>query len=329
MNANVPACSVVIPTYQRPEALEHCLQALFNQSLALDRFEVIVVDDALSDATQAQVQALARTRNGLPRVRYLRPAPGARGPAAARNAGWRAALAPIVAFTDDDALPWPHWLAEGLRALASLDIDAAAGRVVVPLPDRPTDGERNTAGLDGAEFVTANCFVRRAALRETGGFDERFTRPWREDSDLYFTLLERHARVVSAPAALVLHPPRRVEVGANLRAHRNLFFDALLYKKHPRLYRKKIAAAPPLSYYATVAAAAFGLAALIGGDFNVAGNAGAAWLALTASLAARRQHGCTRSWGHLRDMLVTSAAIPFLAVFWRLYGALRFRVPFL
>lgn len=329
MNANTFACSVVVPTYRRPEAIEHCLQALFNQSLAADRFEVIVVDDALSDATQAQVQALARSRDGLPRVRYLRPAPGARGPAAARNAGWRAALGPIVAFTDDDALPSPHWLVEGLRAMASLDVDAAAGRVVVPLPERPTDGERNTAGLDGAEFVTANCFVRRAALREIGGFDERFTRPWREDSDLYFTLLERRARVVSAPAALVLHPPRRVDTGANLRAHRNLLFDALLYKKHPRLYRKKIGAAPPLSYYATVAAAAFAVAGLIGGNLHAAGSAGAAWLVLTATLAARRQRGCTRSWSHLRDMLLSSAAIPFLAVFWRLYGALRFRVPFL
>jgi hypothetical protein len=235
----------------------------------------------------------------------------------------------VIAFTDDDALPSPHWLAEGLRALAAPDVDAAAGRVVVPLPPAPTDGERTTAGLDGAEFVTANCFVRRDALYEAGGFDERFTRPWREDSDLYFTLLERRARVVSAPAALVLHPPRRVAALANLRAHRNLLFDALLYKKHPRLYRKKIAASPPLLYYAVVVSAALALAALIGGEFAAARGAGAAWCALTVGLTAKRQYGCANTWPHWRDMLVTSAAIPFLAVFWRLYGALRFRVAFL
>jgi glycosyltransferase involved in cell wall biosynthesis len=326
--SDAPACSVVIATYRRPEALGHCLQALFNQSFSMERFEVIVVDDAHSDDTQAQVQAVARARGGRPRLRYLRPPPGARGPAAARNAGWRAAVAPVIAFTDDDALPSPHWLAEGLRALVP-QADAAAGRVVVPLPERPTDGERNVAALDGAEFVTANCFVRRAALREIGGFDERFTRPWREDSDLYFTLLERHARVVRAPAALVLHPPRRVDAGANLRAHRNLLFEALLYKKHPRLYREKIAWVPPLSYYATVAAAAFAVGWLLAGDFESARNAGAAWFGLTATLAVRRQRGCSRTWTHLRDMALTSAAIPFLAVFWRLYGALRFRVPFL
>ncbi|HEX8988765.1 MAG TPA: glycosyltransferase family 2 protein, partial [Rhodocyclaceae bacterium] len=240
-----------------------------------------------------------------------------------------AAAAPVVAFTDDDVLPSPHWLAEGLRALASPDVDAAAGRVVVPLPASPTDGERNTAGLDGAEFVTANCFVRRAALREAGGFDERFTQPWREDSDLYFTLLERRARVVSAPAALVLHPPRRVAAAANLRAHRNLLFDALLYKKHRRLYRQKIAAAPPLRYYAAVAAALLALGGLLRADLATAGTAGAAWCAFTVAFTARRQRGCAATWAHLRDMLLTSAAIPFVAVFWRLYGALRFRVPFL
>lgn len=136
-------------------------------------------------------------------------------------------------------------------------------------------------------------------------------------------------RVVSAPAALVLHPPRRIAAFANLMAHRNLLFDALLYKKHPRLYRKKIAAVPPLAYYATVAAAVLALAALLAGQFSVAGSSTAAWGMLTASLAARRQRGCARTWAHVRDMLVTSAAIPFVAVFWRLYGALRFRVLFM
>ncbi|MGE5468802.1 MAG: glycosyltransferase family 2 protein [Ignavibacteria bacterium] len=326
---DAPACSVVIPTYRRPEGLAHCLDALLGQSLPTALFEIVVVDDARSDATEQQVTALARARGGRPRIRYLRPAPGSRGPAAARNAGWRAAMAPVIAFTDDDALPSPHWLVEGLRALAAPDVDAAAGRVVVPLPAVPTDGERNSAGLDGAEFVTANCFVRRAALREAGGFDERFTRPWREDSDLYFTLLERGSRVVSAPAALVLHPPRRVAARDNLNAHRNLLFDALLYKKHPRLYRAKIKAVPPLSYYAAVAAAAFAVAALLAGNLGTAGGAAAAWGALTVTLTARRQRGCPSTWAHLRDMFVTSAAIPFLAVFWRLSGALRFRVPFL
>jgi hypothetical protein len=211
------------------------------------------------------------------------------------------------------------------------DVTAAWGRVVVPLPKPPalpTDSERNTARLDNAEFVTANCFVRRSALADAGGFDEHFTRAWREDSDLYFTLLEHHAKVVYAPAAKVLHPPRMASPGASLRVHRNLYFDALLYKKHPQLYRQKISAGPPWHYYAIVLCAAIAMIAVAGGREDIAVLGGLGWIGLTAQFARRRLLGASKAWPHVADMVITSIAIPFLAVFWRLYGALHFRVPF-
>src|SRR5690606_30571680 len=113
---------------------------------------------------------------------------GRHGPAAARNVGWRAARCEVVAFTDDDCIPDPGWLAAGTRAVEQ-GFAAATGRVVVPLPDAPTDYERDAAGLARAEFVTANCFCRRSVLEALGGFDERFSAAWREDSDLHFALL--------------------------------------------------------------------------------------------------------------------------------------------
>lgn len=61
----------------------------------------------------------------------------------------------------------------------------------MPLPNPPTDYELNTAGLEKAEFVIANCFYRRKAIASINGFYERFTMPWREDSDLFFTLLKQ------------------------------------------------------------------------------------------------------------------------------------------
>jgi cellulose synthase/poly-beta-1,6-N-acetylglucosamine synthase-like glycosyltransferase len=89
----------------------------------------------------------------------------------------------IVAFTDDDTVPARDWLCSGLQAFAD-NVDGVAGRIIVPLPEAPTDFERNMAGLERAEFATANCFYRRSALAAVGGFDERFTAPWREDADL-------------------------------------------------------------------------------------------------------------------------------------------------
>ncbi|ANQ84991.1 glycosyltransferase family 2 protein [Azoarcus olearius] len=322
-----PVVSVVVPTYQRPRQLLRCLHALFTQQGVPGRVEILVVDDARSPQQRSAVETYARRSGTRATVRYLQPPEGARGPAAARNAGWRAARGEIIAFTDDDTIPAHDWLREGLRAMRP-GVTAVWGDVIVPLPDYPTDAERNTAGLDGAEFVTANCFVRRAALLAAGGFDERFKRPWREDSDLYFTLLEAHHAVIPAPAAIVIHPARQAPPGTSIRQHRNLVFDALLYKKHRRLYRQKIAARPPLSYYLTVVAAFTAFGALLGGASTVAATAVGAWCALTLGLALRRLRGTSLAWHNVADIVVSSTVIPLVAVFWRLAGAVRYRVLF-
>jgi GT2 family glycosyltransferase len=107
-----------------------------------------------------------------------------------RRAQHRLARGAIIAFTDDDCIPDPGWLSAGASAFAP-GVAGVDGTIVVPLPDRPTDYERDAAGLTGAEFATANCFYRREVLAAVGGFDERFTAAWREDSDLFFTLRER------------------------------------------------------------------------------------------------------------------------------------------
>jgi glycosyltransferase involved in cell wall biosynthesis len=321
------ALSVVIPTYRRPDLLRRCLVPLLSQTLAASRYEIIVVDDGRDPSTRRLVEQLGPRQPAAPPLRYLQPAVGARGPAAARNCGWRAASGEIIAFTDDDTIPFVDWLSEGLRAMAP-GTDAVTGCVKVPISRSPTDYERNVKRLETAEFVTANCFVRRATLERLGGFDERFTRPWREDSDLHFTLLEQRGRLLHAPRAVVLHPVRSVSWGVSLREQRNMLFDALLFKKHPRLYRERIRSRPPLTYYATVLA----LLALLGGAaagwrVPVVGG-GVTWLWLTAGFCGHRLRGTTRRPRHVMEMIATSAAIPVAAVWWRLAGAVRFRSPF-
>ena len=160
---NGPTISVVIPSYKRVDLLKRCLQALETQSVPPESFEILVVDDVRCEDSRRFVQESARLHRDGPTLRYMRPAEGTRGPAAARNAGWYAARGEIIAFTDDDTVPARDWLAEGRHALRP-GIAAAWGRVVVPLPEKPTDWERDTKGLDDAGFVTANCFVRWAAL---------------------------------------------------------------------------------------------------------------------------------------------------------------------
>lgn len=327
----LPLVSVVVPTYRRPALLRRCVEALLRQGLAPGQSEILVVDDGHDEATLEAVQALAGEFPTAD-LHYLRPATG-RGPAVARNCGWRAARAPLVAFTDDDTIPAPDWLAAGLKVMAQRPWVACGGRVVVPPLSKepgaaPTDHERMTQGLATAQFVTANAFVRRDALERVGGFDERFLRAWREDSDLQFRLQRDAGEVGRCEAAVVVHPVRAEPWGVSLRQQRNVFFDALLYREHPQRYRAEIRRRPPWNYHAIVLLSAGALLLALAGRGAAAAACLALALLLVGLFAMRRLRGTSQSPAHVLEMLATSALIPFLSLYWRLRGAWHFRVWF-
>jgi GT2 family glycosyltransferase len=320
--------SVVVPTYNRPALLERCLKALLAQRFEASGYEIIVADDGSSPQVAALVQRLARCAGeGGPALRYI-AVTGAHGPAAARNAGWRHAIGPIIAFTDDDCVPTSGWLRAGVAAMSD-GVAGASGKLAIPCTERPTDYERNAALLAHAEFVTANCFYRRAALEAIGGLDERFPVAWREDSDLAFTLMEQGARLVVAPLAVVTHPIRPRSWGISLSQQHNSMYNALLYRKHPQLYRERIQAAPPWRYYATVAGLLMAIAGLRANRSGVALAGASIWSILTARFLLERLSGTSHAPSHLLEMLVTSALIPPVCLFWRLLGAIRYRAAFL
>jgi hypothetical protein len=189
----------------------------------------------------------------------------------------------------------------------------------MPIPRTPTDYERNESGLERAEFVTANCLVRRAVLQRIGGFDESFRLPWREDSDLHFRLLEAGCTIVRADDAIVVHPVRPAPWGVSVKQQKKVMFDALLFRKHPALYRSRIRRAPRWDYYLIVVlllTAPFVPSALI------------VWAMLTARFCAQRLRGTSKAPAHVAEMVVTSILIPPVSVFWRIVGALRYRVAF-
>jgi glycosyltransferase involved in cell wall biosynthesis len=321
--------SVVILSSRQPPMLLRCLTAVLTQQMDPKAFEVIVVDDAHDEATRQLVEAVIAGAPQAAELRYLRPRAGA-GPAAARNVGWRAARSQLVAFTDDDMVPAPTWLAEGERAmLLHPDWVAMCGRICVPLHGEPTDHARKAAGLARAEFVTANAFVRRWALREVGGFDERFGPAWSQDSDLQFRLMKEAGQVGRSSRAEVVHPVHGSPWGRSLAQQRNSYFDALLYKKHPRLYRERIRHRPPWADYAIVSLAAATLGLALADEAVLATASGLLMGAAILRRALRRLEDTSHRPAHVLEMLATSALIPFLSVYWRLRGAIHFRVLFL
>ena len=314
--------TVVVPTFRRPLLLHRCLMALSNQILPPNQFEIMVVDDGNDVDTATLVREVAQ-QTGL-RITYAGQ-PQRRGPAAARNRGWQAAQAPVIAFTDDDCIPHPDWLEAALKPFRA-GAQVVTGRVKMPLPNRPTAHDHTTALLETAEFVTANCFCRRTALEQVGGFDEAFDIAWREDSALQFAFLRAGIPIESCPEAVLLHPLRPSPWYAGLKDERKNRYDALLYKRYPDLFRARIPRYSGLvtTYYGIVGSAllAFGGAAL--GNKSILKAGGLSWLMLTAGLVVHRQ--ANQPLSELPKNGLTAAVTPFLAVYWRLYGALKHRV---
>jgi histidinol-phosphate phosphatase family protein len=314
---------VVVPTAGRDS-----LGALLAGLAALDGAppgRVVLADDRRRGGRSV---AAAVPPGLLGRTAIVRS--GGRGPAAARNAGWRATNAPWVVFLDDDVLVEPGWGRSLAADLDGLDRDVAGsqGRVRVPLPAgrRPTDWERNVAGLQTGRWITADMALRRSAIVSVEGFDERFPRPYREDADLGLRLAHQRRAIVRGTRTVV-HPVPRAGAWVSVRKQAGNRDDALMRRLHGPGWRKE-AGAPRgrLGAHTATAAAGAGAAIAIARRHpRAATAAGAAWLAGTAELAWRRIAPGPRDVREVSRMLATSALLPFAATGHRAWGELTVR----
>lgn len=318
--------SVIIPTYRRPQLLKKCLIALLTQKYSKRQYEIIVVSDGPDPQTQGLIRDLGRNR--VTPLRFL-SMPAKKGPAAARNYGWLNARSKIIAFTDDDCLPDQYWLKEIAGNMNPDREEAMTGNVIVPRSARPTDYEKNTAGLELADFITANCACTRAALLKIGGFDEQFRMAWREDSDLEFKLIREKVPVKHLESAIVVHPVRKANWGISIKEQKKTLYNALLYKKYPELYRRKIQSAPPFLYYAIIAAFMVMAIGLLSHNKGMSITGFYLWIFLTLNFVVRRLYTTRLSATHIAEMVVTSFVIPFLSIYWQWYGAVKYKVFFL
>jgi GT2 family glycosyltransferase len=240
VSAARPEVSVVVATYDRAPLLEALLDGLRAQSLDRGRFEVVIVDDGSTDETasvlegevergELDLRVITRERNG--------------GLAVARQQGWRAARAPLLAFTDDDCVPDPGWLSAGLEAA-----ERHPGAIVQGRTDgRRADLERlgrlrrpftRTLEIPAPDphVQTCNVFYPREVVERVGGLDTvGFARYAGDDADLAWRAIGAGARVVFAPEARVEHAYLYLGPVGKLRYAAG--WDFKVYARHPGLRR--------------------------------------------------------------------------------------------
>lgn len=300
----------------------NCLNALENQTLPAEDFEVIVVNDGPDFFTETEIKKQTQSLSFKFTFLYTDVK---KGPAAARNLGWLSANYELIAFTDDDCLPDENWLKAFLEFYNGQPLIAYTGKTIVPINKYPTDFELNTSRLEQAEFITANCACSKQALIAIGGFDERFSLAWREDSDLAFRLVDSRIPIYHNHLAVVVHPVRKAPWGVSLKEQRKGMFDVLLYKKNPQLYESKIGINSLTNYYFIVG---FCLLACIGGllRFKTFYQICSVLTLIPVShFAYKRLQYTSRTPIHIAEMVVTSLIIPFISVYWRIYGMIKFK----
>lgn len=309
--------AIVIPTIGRPS-----LQALFGslKDAAAACDELIVVDDRTS-GPPLELRDAAGIAGSITVVHSL-----GKGPAGARNLGWRQARSEWVCFLDDDVVVTKDWMRALREDLGATSLVAGSqGIVEVPLPqDRPpTDWERNVAGLARAAWITADMAYRRDVLERVGGFDERFPRAYREDSDLALRVQRCGGRLVRGRRR-TLHPVREANRWISLRLQRGNADDVLMRALHGPYWREMCSAGSGRlgTHAAIVAGSVAAIAALIV-QWNAGfAAAGVLWALLVGVFAYERIAPGPRNADEIVTMVLTSAAIPYAAVFHTVRGLL-------
>ncbi len=218
--------SLIICTRNRSEYLRRCLDSL--QTLIAAPSEIIVVDNAPDDDSSREVAALY---NGV--TYCVEPRAGLD---IARNTGAQNALAPIIAYVDDDVIVHPLLTYEIYKTFADTGAAAMTGLIIASSLDTPSQQifEKNWSFNRGYEEKTfsndfiknslkkgppvweigagANMAFRKSVLDEVGYFDERLdvgAAGCSGDSELWFRILEKGYEIHYCPRAVVYHEHRK------------------------------------------------------------------------------------------------------------------------
>ena len=238
---STPDISVVVPSHARRLRLRWLLNALEEQTLAAERFEVIVVHDYTGADAGWSTSTRSRGRAGCGPWRSSRAREAPRD--SATSAGAQAA-APLVAFVDDDCRPEPAWL-EHLLARAADHPGAIIQGSTQPRPVRDP-GARQPARAVAAGHAPLRLRARPATsptratlLERVDGFDEAAfpAHSGGEDTDLAMRARATGAPLVAAPEARVYHSVEGYSLPGAVRLNLKWRHLVFVFKRYPELRR--------------------------------------------------------------------------------------------
>jgi glycosyltransferase involved in cell wall biosynthesis len=224
-----PDVSVVVPSHAREGRLRTLLDALTGQTLARERWELIVV--------HTYDPSLAEGLFGGRELTEVRVEHAQARPSIQRNVGWRTAGGDRIAFVDDDCRPEGDWLERLLATSLAHPGDIVQG-ATKPEPRELHLFEHphfRALAVDPPDerMQTCNILYERALLERLGGFDERAITG--EDIDLGIRARDSGAGLVAALDAVVYHGIDVLSLTGKIRSQVKWQHLAYVVKRHPQL----------------------------------------------------------------------------------------------
>lgn len=161
--------SVVIPAFNEEQLIGKCIEAVKNQTLGKEEYEILVVDNNSTDKTAEIAKKLGATV-----ISYSQK----QGFSATKQFGTQKAKGEIIAYTDADSIPDTHWLEAIKKLMQNKNLVCVGGTIL------STEGTlvnflfiiydfiaRVNQLFDISLIWSPNMAVRKDAFMQIGGFN--------------------------------------------------------------------------------------------------------------------------------------------------------------
>lgn len=245
--------SIIIPTYNRPERLEKCLESMTRLDYPSNRFQVIVVDDG---SRMSLKPIIAKFENTLS-LELIRQSNA--GPASARNTGAAAACGDYLVFTDDDCQPHPDWLQTLAEAIKDFPDTLIGGHTINALADNIYSSASqllidyiydyyNQLKGEATFFASNNFALPRELYQKLGGFNTSFPLAAGEDRELCDRWLH-HGFQMHYQRAMQIHHAHSLKLKSFWGQHFNYGRGAFYFHKVRSQRQSQSIKVEPLTFY--------------------------------------------------------------------------------